>query len=34
VGADEVFIELSQTATTSAQALDLAGAFIEGVRAG
>ena len=34
VGADEVFIDFGQTTTTSAELLDLAGAFIEGVRAG
>lgn len=31
---DEVFIDLGQTATTSAEVLDHAGAFIDGVRAG
>jgi hypothetical protein len=31
---DEVFIDLAQTVTTSAEVLDHAAAFIEGVRAG
>jgi hypothetical protein len=34
VGVLEVFVDLGQTTTTSAELLDLAGAFIEGVRAG
>ena len=34
LGVDEVFIDLGQTTTTSAEVLDHAGAFIESVRAG
>jgi hypothetical protein len=34
VGADEVFIDLGQTARSAAEVLDRAGAFYDGVRAG
>ncbi|MBC6463302.1 TIGR03619 family F420-dependent LLM class oxidoreductase [Actinomadura sp. HBU206391] len=33
-GVDELFIDLQQTTTTTGELLDIAGAFIEGVRAG
>jgi probable F420-dependent oxidoreductase len=33
-GVHEVFVDLQQTTTTTAELLDIAGAFIEGVRAG
>jgi probable F420-dependent oxidoreductase len=34
VGVDEVFVDLQQTTTTTTEMLDIAGTFVEGVRAG